>query len=137
MYKPKHMILTEQVVEILKTLPNCVSEYATMRDHFPPDSHNSLRKLYKMGSFQQFVHTDLVSWQFRKKKFRNYLEKLYFRKFHTVPFTRTPRNLNGELRKLLTRNPFEYFSYEIQIKKSLTCGRVTIPTMMTILRLDF
>lgn len=138
-YKPKHMILTEQVVEFLKTLPNCVCDYATMRDHFPIDAHNSLRKLYQMGSFQQFVYTDLVSFFILKeKRYLFFLKlKLYFRKCHTVPFTRTLWNLNGASRKLLTRNPFEYFSFEIRIKKCLTCGRVTIPMMKKIVRLDF
>lgn len=140
-YKPKHMILTEQVVEILKTLPNCVSEYATMRDHFPIDVHNSLRKLYKMGSFQQFVHTDLVGSKkfliLRKEKRKYNLKNFYFRKFHTVRFTRTPRSQSGASRRLLMRSPFEYSSYVIQIKRFLICGRVTFPTMMKILRQDF
>lgn len=60
-FKPKHMMMTEQVVELLKARPNCVAEYTVLKEHFGANDYMALRKLFKQGTFHQFVQTDLVS----------------------------------------------------------------------------
>lgn len=60
-FKPKHMMLTEQIVELLKGRPNCVAEYGLLKESFGKSGFNSLKKLFKLSTFHQFVQTDLVS----------------------------------------------------------------------------
>ncbi|KAJ4449055.1 hypothetical protein ANN_00450, partial [Periplaneta americana] len=55
--KPKALYLTEKVVEILKTRPNCIAEYEEIRKEL--GLANSLKKLFKTFDFQRFVRTDL------------------------------------------------------------------------------
>lgn len=59
-FKPNYMLLTEQIVEFLKTQPNGVSEYKTLKEHFGAIYSVAFKKLFKTSSFQQFVETDLV-----------------------------------------------------------------------------
>lgn len=59
-FKPKYVLLTEKIIEILKTRPNCMSEYGQIKAHFDLPLHDTIRKLFKMANFTRFVATDLV-----------------------------------------------------------------------------
>lgn len=60
-FKPRYVLLTEKIIEILKTKPNCMAEYAQIKAHFDLPLHDNIRKLFKMANFTRFVATDLVS----------------------------------------------------------------------------
>lgn len=59
--KPKPMILTEKVVEILKNKPNCMAEYDEIKAELGLKIKDTVKKLLKTSDFQKFVNTDLVS----------------------------------------------------------------------------
>lgn len=59
-FKPKYILLTEKVIDILRAKPNCMSEYVHIKSHFDASLHDALRKLFKMTHFNKFVATDLV-----------------------------------------------------------------------------
>lgn len=60
-FKPKYMLLTEQIVEILKTKPNYVLTYAELNEYLPIVD---IKKLFKSPQFQQFIATDMVTLYF-------------------------------------------------------------------------
>lgn len=53
-YKPPHMILTEQIVDLLKTQPNCTIAYDVLKKSFG-SAANTLRKLLKFQQLQKFI----------------------------------------------------------------------------------
>lgn len=57
--KPKPMILTEKVVEILKNKPNCMAEYDEIKAELGLKIKDTVKKLLKTADFQKFVNTDL------------------------------------------------------------------------------
>lgn len=59
--KPKPMILTEKVVEILKNKQNCMAEYDEIKAELGLKMKDTVKKLLKTSDFQKFVNTDLVS----------------------------------------------------------------------------
>lgn len=60
-YKPRAMLLTEQVVQIAKDQPNGTVEYSYVSSQIDETWHQSLRKLYKNNMLMQFIETDIVS----------------------------------------------------------------------------
>ncbi|XP_043286772.1 general transcription factor 3C polypeptide 1 [Venturia canescens] len=60
--KPKVIFLAEKVIEILKSRPNQVAEYAEIKKEL--GINNSIKKLFKTSFFQKVVKTDLlVPWR--------------------------------------------------------------------------
>lgn len=60
LYKPRHMILMEKVIGILKSKPNCMAEYQEVKCHFEGGLQNTLSRLFKSSFFLRFVQTDTV-----------------------------------------------------------------------------
>lgn len=78
--KPKVIFLAERVIEILKSRPNQVAEYAYIKDEL--GIKNSIKKLFKTSFFQKVIKTDLVSFYF-----------LFFIKKLPLNETRNPYNI--------------------------------------------
>lgn len=53
-YKPPHMILTEQIVDLLKSQSNCMIAYDVLKKSFG-SAANTLRKLLKFQQLQKFI----------------------------------------------------------------------------------
>lgn len=82
-FKPPHMIVTEQIVDLLKTQPNCTIAYDVLRKSVG-SAGNTLRKLLKFQQLQKFIVAASVSLRFQaihlcpsikfknKKKFSHY-----------------------------------------------------------------
>lgn len=66
-FKPKHILLTEKIIEILKSRPNYMAEYMHIKAQFDVNLHDSVRKLFKMSHFIKFVATDLVIFRILKR----------------------------------------------------------------------
>lgn len=60
-FKPKYIILTEKIVEILKGKPNYMAEYANIKSYFDAPLQDTIRKLFRMSHFIKLIATDLVS----------------------------------------------------------------------------
>lgn len=61
LYKPRHMIIMEKIIGILKSKPNCTAEYQEVKGHFDEGMHGTLGRLFKSAFFHRFVLTDTVS----------------------------------------------------------------------------
>jgi len=62
-YKPPHMIVTEQIVDLLKTQPNCTIAYDVLKKSVG-SAGNTLRKLLKFQQLQKFIVAASVSSRF-------------------------------------------------------------------------
>lgn len=59
-FKPRHMIMVEKVINILKSKPNCMAEYQEVKSHFEDPQLKCLKRLIKTPFFHKFVLTDTV-----------------------------------------------------------------------------
>lgn len=59
-FKPPHMIVTEQIVDLLKTQPNCTIAYDVLKKSVG-SAGNTLRKLLKFQQLQKFIVAASVS----------------------------------------------------------------------------
>lgn len=59
-FKPPHMIVTEQIVDLLKTQPNCMIAYDVLKKSVG-SAGNTLRKLLKFQQLQKFIVAASVS----------------------------------------------------------------------------
>lgn len=59
-YKPPHMIVTEQIVDLLKSQPNCMIAYDVLKQSVG-SAGNTLRKLLKLQQLQKFIVAASVS----------------------------------------------------------------------------
>ncbi len=62
-FKPPHMIVTEQIVDLLKTQPNCMIAYEVLKKSVG-SAANTLRKLLKFQQLQKFIVAASVSKRF-------------------------------------------------------------------------
>lgn len=60
-FKPRHMIIMEKIIGILKSKPNCMAEYQEVKGHFESALQNCLARFFKTPFFHKFVLTDTVS----------------------------------------------------------------------------
>lgn len=58
-FKPKAMLIVEQVVEMLRQSPEGRMEYTVMMAHFEEDLLQAVRKVFKTPMLHQFVCTDV------------------------------------------------------------------------------
>ena len=58
--KPKWILLTENVLEMLKSKKNYMAEYDEIKNAFEFQLRDILKKLFKTIEFQRYVNTDLV-----------------------------------------------------------------------------
>lgn len=59
-FKPRHMIVMEKIISILKTKPNYMAEYQDVKGHFEENLQTFLSRLFKAPLFHKFVLTDTV-----------------------------------------------------------------------------
>lgn len=59
-FKPPHMIVTEQIVDLLKCQPNCMIAYEVLKKSVG-SAANTLRKLLKFQQLQKFIVAASVS----------------------------------------------------------------------------
>lgn len=64
-FKPRHMIIMEKIINILKSKPNLMAEYQEVKSHFEDDLQKCLSRFFKSPLFHKFVLTDTVRrWSF-------------------------------------------------------------------------
>lgn len=60
-FKPRHMAMTEKVIEILKTKPNYIAEYQEVKSQFDKNLRDYMRRLMKNSFFLKFISSHSVS----------------------------------------------------------------------------
>lgn len=60
LFKPRHMVMMEKIIGILKTKPNCMAEYQEVKSLFEESLQRALSRLFKSPFFHKFVLTDTV-----------------------------------------------------------------------------
>lgn len=79
LFKPRHIIVLERIIEILKAKPNFMAEYQEVKDAFDENTNKFLRRLYKTSFFQKYVLTDTVSVNtFNRTLYRNHCINVFF-----------------------------------------------------------
>lgn len=95
-FKPPHMIVTEQIVDLLKTQPNCMIAYDVLKKSVG-SAGNTLRKLLKIQQLQKFIVAASVS-PTLSCLYTSINSTISYHppRFHTVQFILTPHHLNGK-----------------------------------------
>lgn len=60
-FKPRHIVVLERIIEILKSKPNFMAEYQDLKSNFDAHTNSFLRRFFKSSFFQKYVLTDTVS----------------------------------------------------------------------------
>ncbi|XP_055298279.1 general transcription factor 3C polypeptide 1 isoform X2 [Sitodiplosis mosellana] len=58
LFKPRHMIIMEKIIGILKSKPNCMAEYHEVKGHFEEGLQRTVSRLFKSPFFHKFVLSD-------------------------------------------------------------------------------
>lgn len=61
LFKPRHMVITEKIIEILKTKLHYMAEYQEIKAQFDENLQMYLRRLLKNPFFLKFVSSDMVN----------------------------------------------------------------------------
>lgn len=59
-FKPRHIVVLERIIEILKSKPNFMAEYQDLKSYFDAHTNSFLRRFFKSSFFQKYVLTDTV-----------------------------------------------------------------------------